>query len=298
MKVIVTGAGGFIGNSILKHFKETGNDVTGWDISASPEDGIISVDMRDQAGIEKALEGERPEVIVHCAGSANVSDSVANPDRDLMLSVGITHNLLFAMLHHDLGSARMIYLSSAGVYGNPVRLPIREEDDRSPVSPYALHKTMCEDICSYFVKNHGFDIRMARIFSAYGAGLKKQIFWDMHQKYLRTGRLDMFGTGKESRDFINIEDLRSAIRLLAEKDYPERIVNVANGREVFINEVVSIFAEKMGIPDSAVCFTGTERVGDPINWRADISVLKSLGYEQQISIEAGIEAYCDWIRKL
>ncbi|MBQ8945689.1 MAG: SDR family oxidoreductase [Lachnospiraceae bacterium] len=295
MNVLITGASGFIGNSILRYFREKGADVTGWDVHGSEDGSVQSVDMCVQANVEQALGSPKPDVIVHCAGSANVSDSIANPDRDMMLNVNVTHNLLFAMLHHELKSTRLIYLSSAGVYGNPVKLPIREDDPRTPVSPYALHKTMCEDMCRYFNDNHGFDVRVARIFSAYGAGLRKQIFWDMHRKYVVSGRLEMYGTGDESRDFINIEDLKRAIYLLAVSDYEQKTVNVANGVEVRICDAVRIFAARSGIPESAISFNGNTRAGDPINWCADVSVLKSLGYEQQVTLEEGIGAYVEWL---
>lgn len=303
-KAIITGAAGFIGSSVMRYFGEMGFDCTGWDIAGDPDRGLITVDMCSLQSIESALDGAAPDVIVHCAGSANVGESIRNPDRDMALSVGVTHNLLFAMLHLGLNKTRLVYLSSASVYGNPETLPIIETAARNPVSPYALHKTMCEDICMYFIKNHGFDIKIARIFSAYGAGLRKQIFWDMHEKYVKTGRLDMFGTGEESRDFINIRDLEYALYLCATGDYPQNIINIANGREITIRRIAGIFAECVTAgtdspeafrPEDIISFNGEERPGDPRNWCADISVLKSLGYEQRVSIEQGVGDYIRWV---
>ncbi len=295
MNAIITGASGFIGRAMSDRFAQAGYNVTGWDIADAPDRTIKRVDLCDPGEIDRALCDVRPDIVIHCAGSANVSASMSDPDRDMLLSVGITHNLLFALLRAGLDNVRLIYLSSAGVYGNPASLPIAESAARRPVSPYALHKCMCEDICRYFIDNHGMDIRIARIFSAYGSGLKKQIFWDMYKKYSGSGRLDMFGTGNESRDFINIEDLKEAIYLMAVRDYDHRIINVANGVEVTIRNVVESFADSMGIDRSVIAFNGLSRPGDPNNWKADISRLKELGYEQRISIEEGIGSYCRWI---
>ena len=86
MNVLITGASGFIGNSILRYFREKGADVTGWDVHGSEDGSVQSVDMCVQANVEQALGSPKPDVIVHCAGSANVSDSIANPDRDMMLN--------------------------------------------------------------------------------------------------------------------------------------------------------------------------------------------------------------------
>lgn len=295
MNVIVTGASGFIGSAVMKRFKAAEADVTGWDINPDPDENIIGIDMCDPQSIDGALDGTCPDMIIHCAGSANVGNSIANPDKDMLLSVGITHNLLFGLVRAGIKNARIIYLSSAGVYGNPVGLPVSESAKLSPVSPYGLHKMMCEDICSYFANNHGLDVRIARIFSAYGTGLRKQIFWDMFRKYSDTGRLDMFGTGGESRDFINIEDLKEAIYLMAVKDYDHRVINIANGMEITIKEVVHLFAEEMGIPDSGISFNGQSRPGDPNNWCADITRLEELGYVQSIDIKTGIGQYCKWL---
>ncbi len=305
-KVIITGANGFIGRALTEYMISQGHEVTGWDVH--------NVDMTRLADIESALDGCTPDIIIHCAGSANVSDSVANPDRDFALNVGITHNLLNAMQRKDLNHTRLVYLSSAAVYGNPKHLPISETDEIHPISPYALHKTMCEDMCRYFVDNHGFDIRIARIFSAYGSGLKKQIFWDMYQKYRKTGRLEMYGDGTESRDFIHIDDLKNALYLIAldglhtasqyasetgqDSDPADRmIINVANGEEITISHITELFADYMGIPRSAISFNGIKRPGDPYNWRADIDRLHHIGYNSRISIDEGVRRYCDWLRE-
>ena len=294
MKVIITGAKGFIGRAMTDYMKQKGHEVIGWDITGAAN--VRTVDMTDFGIICNALKEDAPELIVHCAGAANVSESVRNPDKDFDLNVNITHNLLFALKHNEMNDVRVVYLSSAAVYGNPAVLPIKESDKGKPISPYALHKTMCEDMCTYFMDNHGFDIKIVRIFSAYGAGLKKQIFWDMYCKYKDTGKLEMFGDGTESRDFINIEDLKQALFLIATSEYDERVINVANGREITIREIADIFADKMDISREAVTFNGIRREGDPHNWVADISVLRSLGYEQSVSIEDGISDYCDWVK--
>ncbi len=299
-KVIITGANGFIGRTLTEYMASKGHTVMGWDIapigSEDSAGNYRQVDMTSLSETETALSEFPPDIIIHCAGSANVSDSVANPDRDFELNVGITHNLLYAMHRRELNKTRLVYLSSAAVYGNPKLLPISETDEVHPISPYALHKSMCEDMCRYFVENHGFDIRIARIFSAYGQGLKKQIFWDMYQKYRKTGKLEMYGDGTESRDFIHIDDLKQALYLIAtETTSTHMIINVANGEEITIRRITEIFADHMGIPDSAISFNGIKRIGDPHNWCADISRLSDAGYESRMDIDSGIRSYCEWV---
>ena len=293
-KVLITGAAGFIGNKLYNRFKTEGYSVYGCDLYAKEE--IFSLDMADEVAISETLKNISPDIILHCAGSADVGYSVKNPEKDFMGNVTLTHNLLFALHKLNMNNCRLVFLSSAGVYGNPKKLPITEDMPLNPMSPYALHKVMCEDICRYFKFNYGTDIKIARIFSAYGAGLRKQIFWDMHSKALSTGKLEMFGTGNESRDYIHIQDVVHALYLLATKKADYFIFNVANGEEVTIRQATETFARYSGIKD--ISFNGVEREGDPLNWRADISRLMSLGYKKSISFNDGIKGYIDWVNNL
>lgn len=299
-KVLITGANGFIGGHILEHFKDNGFEVNGWGRDESESNYIVSsVNMMDPVAMEQALVIFEPDIIIHCAGSANVNLSVSNPFQDFEGNVKLTHNLLFSLKKVGLINTRVVFLSSAAVYGNPVSLPIRENAQLNPMSPYALHKAMCEDICRFLFENYSFDIKIVRIFSAYGVGLKKQIFWDMVQKAKKYGRLEMFGTGLESRDFINVKDVVNAIFLIATKASREELIfNVANGYEIDIQKATETFADCYGIPKEKITFMGNSREGDPIAWKADISKLKSLGYRQTVSFCSGIQEYVDWVTNL
>jgi len=298
-KILVTGASGFIGWKMGMHFKREGYEVQGWDRSPSDKDfPIIAVDMRNVDEVRERLEEFWPNIIVHCAGSADVGKSVQNPEMDFEGNVTLTHHLLFSIHQLNLKHTRFVFLSSAGVYGNPVSLPITEDTPLNPLSPYALHKVMCEDICKYFARNYGMDIKVARIFSAYGAGLRKQIFWDMHKKVRATGKLSMFGTGNESRDYIHVDDVVKSLYLLATKDSGHVVFNVANGEEVTIREATEIFADCARVNRNNIEFNGIVREGDPLNWRADISRIRSLGYQKTVDMEAGMEEYVVWAERV
>ncbi len=294
MKVLVTGAGGFIGKKTAQYFLNKGYEVEGWDLCESDRPfPIKTVDMMNYSDVISELKRISPAIVIHCAGCANVGESVKNPERDFKGNVSITHNLLFALEECKLNS-RVVFLSSASVYGNPYKLPISEEDVLKPLSPYALHKEMCENICSFFVSNYGMDIKIARVFSAYGEGLKKQIFWDMYQKS-RLGKLEMFGSGNESRDYIHVDDVVQAIFLLAVTETEDYIFNIANGEEITIRCVTEIFADAAGIEKDNIVFNGIVREGDPLNWKADISRIQKIGYKKSVDINSGIKGYYDWV---
>ena len=300
-KMIITGVNGFIGRCAMEYFGKD-YEITGIDLADRYcEDGAeihyyqcnMSKDSQELANI---FTGVQPDVILHCAGSANVGASIVNPMADLDGNLHSLYQLLLALQSFEK-RPKIIFLSSAGVYGNPKQLPITEKDALAPISPYGVHKQMGEELCSYYNRVHGYHIRCVRIFSAYGSGLRKQLLWDIYQKYLNTGRIDLFGTGNETRYFIHISDILRALELILGYQGPEEIFNVANGEEVSIRELAEIYAAQLGEKTDIVRFNGETKVGDPQNWRADISLLKKIGYEKKMDLTEGIREYVGWVKQ-
>lgn len=298
--ILITGCNGFVGSSLTNHYLNKGAMVLGIDLA---ENSII--DNKNFYYVQKDLTKDSLKEIfsrvsidlfIHCAGNANVSVSVENPKLDFDSNVIALNNILLTLKEANQ-KCKFIFLSSAAVYGNPSQLPIKEEDFISPISPYGLHKAICEDICKYFRKINCMDIYILRIFSAYGVGLKKQLFWDMFVKYKTIGKLDLFGTGKETRDFINIKDIVNAIDLIASNNNKYYVYNISNGVEVSIEEIAKIFANNL-TDKPIVTFSKKNKQGDPLKWRGDISRLKDIGYEQSIDIESGIVEYIKWANEV
>lgn len=299
MKVLIIGINGFIGDHVAEYFEQHGDNVIGIDRTSG--NGKHQTDIFDvtQEDISEYLTRNYPDIIINCAGQANVPNSVEHPEGDFQENTVLVHKLLFAMKQCGLEKTRFVQLSSAAVYGNPRELPIKETAECSPLSPYALHKRMSEDICGFFNKEYGFNIIVLRIFSVYGPGLRKQIFWDLYQKVKKTGRMEMWGTGKESRDYIYIDDLTEAIYIASTVDNPgNRIWNVASGEEIFIEDLARIYAEALGISQDLISFNGIIREGDPLNWCADISELGKYGYKAKTDIKHGVKKYTEWLFEL
>lgn len=300
-KMIITGVNGFIGRSAREYFSNE-YEMTGIDLAAAYCEERVPIHYyqcnmsKDAQELANIFTDVQPDVVLHCAGSANVGASVINPMADLDGNLHSLYQLLLALKAFEK-KPKIIFFSSAGVYGNPARLPITEADASAPISPYGLHKRMCEELCSYYNQVHGFRIRSVRIFSAYGNGLRKQLLWDIYQKYANTGKIKLFGTGSETRDFIHISDIMQALELILAYDGPEEIFNVANGEEVSIRELAETYAAELGEPADIVSFNGETKVGDPQNWRADISLLRRIGYERKMDLKAGIRSYVEWVRR-
>lgn len=150
-RIIITGANGFIGRALVSHFVASGFDVYGWDLnnSINMSCNVVKIDMCSYNDVLDLLKKEKPDMIIHCAGSADVNKSVLNPNSDFLGNLLPTHNLLFAS-KEVCPSSRIVFLSSAAVYGNPKRYPINEENELNPISPYALHKMLCEEMALFF----------------------------------------------------------------------------------------------------------------------------------------------------
>lgn len=296
MIVLITGSNGFIGRAISLRMQKENYTVYEWS-----REGLFLNNSKIQSFViekpedaEKVLLIVKPDIVMHCAGSADVNYSVQHPYEDLSSNYITTHNILFAMKKTGVTS-RFVLFSSAAVYGNPVKLPMSEEEPIHPLSPYALHKRAAEEVCLYMNKNYHMDVKILRLFSVYGPGLKKQIFWDMYHKVKESGRLNLMGSGEESRDYIYIDDLVEAVILVALDEGRDIIYNIANGEETTIYKAAMTFAKYMKIPQELVTFSGRRREGDPVNWRADITKLKMLGYKRKYSFEDGVEEYVDWL---
>jgi UDP-glucose 4-epimerase len=175
-------------------------------------------------------------------------------------------------------------------------LPINEKDFCKPLSPYGFHKRNAEIICEEFTKFYQIQTCNLRIFSAYGNGLKKQLFWDISQKAKSQKSISLFGTGLESRDFIHIKDIVKAIELVLKNgDFNNGIYNVGNGVENRIKDLATILLEALNWKGE-LSFTQENRIGDPINWCADISALKLLGYQQTVKLNEGLIEYAKWVK--
>ncbi len=234
---------------------------------------------------------------INFSGAAIVSDSIQNPMNDFTLNTVNVFNLINAIRTYN-HECKFLNISSAAVYGNPVELPISEDHPIAPISPYGYHKRQSEIICKEF--SHIYNIRTAnlRIFSAYGNGLHKQLFWDLFRKQQANDHVKLFGTGKESRDFIHVHDIMQIVQKCLERlEFNGESLNVANGKEITIEYAANTFF-KFFDPKIRIQFSNEVRKGDPNNWVADISKLKSLGYQQEISLEQGLTSYVEWLKGL
>jgi UDP-glucose 4-epimerase len=295
-RVLITGIGGFLGGYVAAECARRGWQVFGLDAMAArrlPEGVIFRQGQLPGPEIVESLREWQPTALIHCAGRASVPQSFADPGGDFQHGVVLTFSMLEALRRHAPG-CRFVLLSSAAVYGDPESLPVCETSRVRPLSPYGYHKRQCELLVEEYAALHGIRGVSARVFSAYGPGLRRQVVWDICSRSLREGRLALKGTGCESRDFIHAADVASALVCLIERaDARGETINVAAGRETTIAELASLLLEYLRLP-FAPEFDGVLPGGDPANWRADIARLSALGFKPSVSLEAGLAETAAW----
>jgi UDP-glucose 4-epimerase len=298
--ILITGTAGFLGRYVAQHFSDLGWTIIGID-NVAPENAPLpllssyhSLKLPD-AALNDIIRKHAPEVCIHCAGSASVGQSVADPVRDFYANTVLTFEVLNALRLHA-PKCRFILLSSAAVYGNPETLPVTEQHAPAPISPYGFHKLQCEQLCREFAEMYGLQTASLRIFSAYGPGLHRQVLWDICRKVIIQKSLTLQGTGKESRDFIHALDIARAIHTVSTvAPLTGEVYNLASGQEVTIKELAAMTLDALDSPITPL-FDGVLPAGTPLNWRADISKLRSLGFSVSIPMQQGVKSFATWCR--
>lgn len=293
MRILITGCHGFIGSSVGLFATRTGHEVMGIGLSAQPPQGwrggyrqmdVAFADMTDP------VRAFQPEMVFHAAGTASVGDSYHAPVDDLRAAVTTLANTLEGVRRSGL-SPTVVFPSSAAVYGNPVVLPVPEVAPISPISPYGFHKAMAELVAREYAECFGLTVVVARLFSVYGPRQRRLLLWELFER--ATGaepEVTLHGTGRESRDYIHVDDLAAALLAVVDA-HPAgwTAVNVASGREVRTIDLARMVVAAVG-SEKPVRALGQAQTGNPVNWCADVRFLKTLASVAPRSLEEGIAA--------
>ena len=298
MKILVIGCNGFLGRHISDFFHASGNEMYGCDTADISAHYIHYFKTnQENEGLDVFLERQHVDVCINAAGSGNVGYSIQNPLADFGSNTSSVFRILNLLRAHK-PDCKYLHISSAAVYGNPTSLPIKEKDLCVPISPYGFHKWMSEIICKEYSQIFNLHIAIIRPFSVYGEGQRKLLLWDVCNKLKDADEIDLYGTGHESRDFIHVHDLAKLLSCIIESGtFSCEIYNAASGNETTIREIADIFSACYG-GIKKISFSGQVRTGDPINWRADMTAAKAIGYSPSIDIREGLERFVKWYKGL
>jgi UDP-glucose 4-epimerase len=204
---------------------------------------------------------------------------------------------LLASLRDLQPECAFINISSAAVYGNPSELPVKEGAPIRPISSYGFHKWQSEIICQEYASLWGIRTASARIFSAYGPGLHRQVIWDIIYKILTQPEVLLQGTGQESRDFIHVQDIAQGVNVIVNNaSMKGEAYNLASGSETKIKDLATLIQARLNA-QVEIKFSGELPAGTPINWKADIQKINVLGFSPQMTLEKGINDFIEWARR-
>lgn len=298
----VTGGAGFIGRNVARRLSDNKHAVIGIGHGELSKTEQIAAGLQDwyplsvnAANLERMVTDHGvPDSIIHAAGVGSVGAAEKAPLKDFHGTVVATAEIVDVM-RRRLPMTKLIFLSSAAIYGNQNASKLHETAPRQPASVYGFHKAQCEDICLDAAQRWGLDIDIIRFFSVYGSGLRKQIFWDIAQKILKNDEILLMGTGEESRDFIHIDDAVSIItRLLSLRSKSPMLINGGTGIRTSIRDAAETLVKASGT-DKAVSFSGEIIRSDPQSLIADVSQLDTLGWEPKVSFQMGMGDYWQWV---
>jgi nucleoside-diphosphate-sugar epimerase len=257
-------------------------------------------DLRDAAACRAACRGVG--VVFHLAARVSVPMSLARPEETLEVNVAGTATLLHAA--RDAGVERVVYASSASVYGDAERLPSREGEEGLPQSPYALSKRRVEELASHFQARLALPTVGLRYFNVYGPrqdpeGPYAAVVPRFASALLAGGAPEVHGDGGQSRDFVFVGDVVAANLRAAAAVTPAtgRAYNVASGRSTTLLELLAALQRLLGTarePAFAAAREGDLRrsVGDPS------LAARALGFTCSVDLEEGLARSLDWYRRV
>jgi len=292
---IVTGASGAIGQVVVAELRRAGWRVAGlghgpvqW-IAPGKIDHWVAGDVNGENLDVLAERAGQPELIINLAGGSAVGPSLLTPLSDFDRTVSTTAKLLNWIWARGL-DARLVYISSAAVYGAGHSAPIAEEMPASPVSPYGHHKYLAEELVRYWARQFGIKASIVRPFSVYGPGLRKQLIFELCRKLSQGAEpLVLFGTGEERRDWVEITDIARMIVGAADHASTETpTFNACSGVETTVRDTVSSLLTIWGDTRSFT-FNGEVRASDPSYLVGSPLKLPALGVSNMLSLAEGLE---------
>ena len=299
--VVVTGGAGFIGSHIAWELSRD-NDVividnlyTGIRENVPPAAKFVQADIRDYEAIAELIGNA--DYVFHEAAQVSVVESVRDPVFTEEVNVIGTLNILRALLD---GHGKLIFASSAAVYGDNPNLPLRETERPRPLSPYGVTKATAEEYLRVYHELYGLPVVALRYFNVFGprqsANQYAGVISVFINRALKNEPLVIFGDGKQTRDFIYVKDVVKANLLVAESRRANGgVFNVATGRQTSILELAMKILEITGA-NTSILFD-KPRPGDIRHSLADISEIKKLGFEPEWSLEEGLKKTVEWYRK-
>jgi UDP-glucuronate 4-epimerase len=330
MKLLVTGAAGFIGMHTVARLLERGDEVVGLDnlndyydvrlkearlarLQAQPGFRFVKLDLADQAGMAALFAREKFQRVVHLGAQAGVRYSLEDPHSYVNSNVVGTLNVLEGCRHQ--GVEHLVYASTSSVYGASTAMPFSEHEPAShPLSLYAASKRSCELMAHCYAGLFGMPSTGLRFFTVYGPWGRPDMALFLFTRAILEGRpIEVFNNGHHQRDFTYVEDIvegvvrasdhiasanpewNSAAPDPATSRVPYRIYNIGSHRPIELLRYIEVLEECLG--RKAERIMKPLQPGDVPDTYADVSeLIRAVGYQPATPIEVGVRNFVEWYR--
>jgi UDP-glucuronate 4-epimerase len=312
MKVLVTGAAGFIGSHLSERLLRDGRTVVGVDnfdefydprvkrrnlagCLANPHFRLIEADIRDPAAMAQAVTDDT-DVMVHLAARAGVRPSIAEPMLYADVNINGTMVLLERARQRKVG--RFLFASSSSVYGNNRKVPFAEDDNVDfPISPYAATKKAGELICHTYHHLYGTAVTCLRFFTVYGPRQRPDLAIHKFARLIEAGKpVPIYGDGTMMRDFTYIDDILNGVIAAMDKCTGYDVYNLGESQPISVNDLVAALEQALG--KKATKQYLPLQPGDVDRTYADVTKAETcLGYKPSTDIHTGLTRFVTWLRQ-
>ncbi len=301
--IFVSGAAGFIGSHTVDGLLRAGHSVTGVDnfrsgrhenlsaALASDQFTLIEADVAEPGAVAEICGRQPTDAIIHLAALVSVQESIANPELNHALNVRATHLVAEAARLHRV--PRVVFASSAAVYGNATDLPIRESAEKKPISPYGAAKLASEALLLGHGAAFGFAVRCQRYFNVYGprqdpASPYSGVVSIFDRRYREGKPVTIYGDGRQTRDFVSVHDVARANLIAAtQSSLASGVANICTGCATSLLEVATIFAQHY--PKAAPVAHAAGRSGDIIHSLGAPEIARAeLRFRAEVAIATGL----------
>ena len=290
-RILITGGTGFIGKNLVERTLAEGHEVNILDRETKKpqnnEARIIKGDIRKKTDLENAIKDI--EVIYHLAAKTNVMESFKDPISHNEINIGGTLNVLNTITNKRI---KLVYPSTAAIYGNPMTNPIKESHPINPLSPYGISKLTGELYCDIYRNKFGVNCEIFRLFNVYGIKTEtdgKDVITRFISKVNKNEAPIIYGDGHQTRDFIHVNDVIDVF-IKSMNIKKGNTYNLGSGKSISLNDLANILMKEKKMKGIKPEYKET-REGEIIASVADISKLKkTYGWSPTTNIEDGIKS--------
>jgi UDP-glucose 4-epimerase len=303
MKVLITGGAGFIGSNIARLLIENHHKVIVIDnLSTGNISNIANLDIEFIKGdiCEQQLlfnTGRNIDVVFHLAASVGRQRSIENPQEDSNVNVIGTLNIIDMAKKNSI--PKIVYSSSAAIYGELITPVVKEEHPQNPDSPYGVSKLAAEKHLLAASKIYGFKAVCLRYFNVYGINQRYDAYGNVipifAENIFRKNPITIYGDGEQTRDFINVSDVAMANFQAAIKNIETDVYNIGSGKSITINELAQ-YMKKISHLNTDIVYA-PKRIGDVLHCKADISKIRNqFDFSPSTDIKKGLKNYIYWFK--